>query len=445
MNKVKSVKINTHLGDELDLNLISEEYDEKKPFYTVLTGRNGSYKSTVLKEIAGYAMLGENELSDSQNVDIQIEDGRRFKVIAHSGATIDRYPLKKNNRKTVLNFNHYTYLGQKAGTNIVSRRQPYETMLSEALTEEKTIRSQSSHFNKCFHRLNLEPVIKFTLIQTPLRSILSEFPSIYDWVYASSQTSENKYHRVRLVDNELAKYLLSNFTEDNFFQFQEIRGQKIKIDFDGSIIFGLTSNNKKIIRLGLMLDLLKVQQAEIYSLYTKEGFSIYDLSTGEFNNLTSILGILFAVEKDSIVLVDEPEVSLHPQWQVEFIEIISDIFKDYEVSHVIISTHSPMIVSSVAENSLIIDLGRDGEYSEEKNSLYGASTDEILINHFGLATGRNFFVMDTLQKAVNLIESSKENTEEFKELITELKRIQTILSHNDPMIEVIEAVVNHVA
>ncbi|MFC9501992.1 ATP-binding protein, partial [Streptomyces sp. NPDC056982] len=348
MNKVKSVKINTHLSNNLDLELISEEYDEKKPFYTVITGRNGSYKSTVLKEIAGYAMLGENELSDSQSVDFHIEDLSRFKVIAHSGATIDRYPLKKNNGKSVSNFNHYTYLGQKAGTNIVSRRQPYETMLSEALTEEKTTRIHSSHFNKCFQRLNLYPGIKFTLILMPLKSRLFEYSSLYEWVYAASQNSGNEHRRSRLVDSELAKYLLYNFTKDDFNELQNIRGQRKIIDFSEEGIYNLKSGDKKIIRLGLMLDVLKVQHAEIYSLYTKEGFSLYDLSTGEFNNLTSILGILFAVEKHSIVLVDEPEVSLHPQWQVEFIEIISDIFKDYEVSHVIISTHSPMIVSSVA-------------------------------------------------------------------------------------------------
>lgn len=443
MNKVKSVNIKTHFSDNLDLNLISEKYDKSKPFYTVLTGRNGSYKSTVLKEIASYAILGENELSDSKNVDFHIEDAKQFKVIAHSGATIDRYPLKNNNGKSVLNLNHYTYLGQKAGSNIVSRRQPYETMLSEALAEEKTERIHSSHFYKCFNRLNLMPGIKFVFYLTPLRNILSEFPSLYDWVYASSQSLGDEKMRWRLVDKELAKHLLNNFTKDDFYELQNLRGQKKVIDFSKHGIYRTASGDRKTIRLGLMLDVLNVKQAEIYSLYTKKGFSLYDLSTGEFNNLTSILGLLFAVEKNSIVLVDEPEVSLHPQWQVEFIDMISDIFKDYEVSHVIISTHSPMIVSSVAENSLIIDLSRDGEYSKETNSLYGASTDEILINHFGLATGRNFFVMDTLQKAVKLIEDGKENTSDFKGLISELEKIQSLLSLNDPMIEVIKTVISY--
>ncbi|VDA75698.1 hypothetical protein BANRA_05424 [Klebsiella quasipneumoniae] len=198
-----------------------------------------------------------------------------------------------------------------------------------------------------------------------------------------------------------------------------------------------------MIRLGLLVDAFRITQAEVTSLATYETFSLYDLSTGEFNMLNSILGLGFAVEQHSIVLIDEPEVSLHPQWQVEFISIISEIFINYRVSHVIVSTHSPLIVSSVTDNCLIIDLNRDGESSEEKQSFYGASTDEILINHFGLATGRNFFVMDTLQQAVSLIENGKENTSDFRELIPELQKIQAALSENDPMIEVIKVVISH--
>lgn len=443
MNKVKSVKINTHHGENIDLNLLTEKYDEKKPFYTVITGRNGSYKSTILKEIASYAMFGANDLNDSTDVDFHIEHSSQFKVIAYSGATIDRYPLKKSNGKSLANLERYTYLGQKAGTNIISRRQPFETMLSEAFTEGKLSRIQSNHFKKCFHRLGLKAEINFSLGLMPLEKILTGFPSLYEFVQASSRASASESRQNRLIDNELAKHLLSNFSQDEFDALQNIKSKRININFSDKVRGGFISRHERIISLGLKLDNLRITQAEVYSLYTGEGFSLYDLSTGEFNSLTSILGLLFAVEKNSIVLIDEPEVSLHPQWQVEFIDITSDIFSDIGVSHVIISTHSPMIVSSVAENSLIVDFGRDGQYSKEKNSLYGASTDEILINHFGLATGRNFFVMDTLQRAVSLIESSKEDTEEFKELTTELNKIQGLLSHNDPMIEVIEAVVNY--
>ncbi|WP_221019826.1 hypothetical protein [Klebsiella variicola] len=129
MNKVQSIYLDTHSKIHLELDLMGSGYDNSRPLYTVITGRNGSYKSMILKKIAENAMMDEIEKKESAEVNFDISDSRRFKVIAYSGAAIDRYPLKKARRKSPSNTNCYTYLGQKAGANIISRRQPFETVL----------------------------------------------------------------------------------------------------------------------------------------------------------------------------------------------------------------------------------------------------------------------------------------------------------------------------
>lgn len=443
MNKVTSASLNTHQHNELNFDLIDSRLDDSRPFYTVITGENGSYKSTILKKIAETAMIDELDIIESHEVNFHIEDPDEFKVIAYSGATIDRYPLKKAGRKYSSKYNCYTYLGQKAGSNIVSRRQPFETMLSEAFSDEKTTRVKAAFFKRAFSFANLQPGITFTLMPSSLDKKLTDFRSLYSLVHYSSLNFAQEPKSRHLIDTDLANYLLNEFRENEFYEFESEYNRRFKVDFSEEGVNKLSLETRRMLRLGLLVDVFRISKADVTSSKTDEIFSLYDLSTGEFNMLNSILGLGFAAQDNAIVLIDEPEVSLHPQWQVEFIAEIREIFNDYGVSHVIISTHSPLIVSSVTDNCLIIDLSRNGEYSEERKNLYGASTDEILINHFGLATGRNFFVMDTLQKAVSLIENDKENSSEFMQIIPELKKIKAALSETDPLIEVINTVISY--
>ena len=53
--------------------------------------------------------------------------------------------------------------------------------------------------------------------------------------------------------------------------------------------------------------------------------------------------LLFKVKPDSLVLVDEPELSLHILWQQMFIRDLQDIIRlaDFDV---LIATHSPQII-----------------------------------------------------------------------------------------------------
>lgn len=68
--------------------------------------------------------------------------------------------------------------------------------------------------------------------------------------------------------------------------------------------------------------------------------SLYDLSSGEKQLLIILLTVLLQDEKPSILLLDEPEISMHLYWQYELIEIIRTLNPNCQV---IIVTHSPSI------------------------------------------------------------------------------------------------------
>lgn len=66
--------------------------------------------------------------------------------------------------------------------------------------------------------------------------------------------------------------------------------------------------------------------------------SPYQLSSGEKQLLVILLTVLVQDEQPSILIMDEPEISLHIRWQHELIEIIRTLNPNCQL---IIATHSP--------------------------------------------------------------------------------------------------------
>lgn len=69
------------------------------------------------------------------------------------------------------------------------------------------------------------------------------------------------------------------------------------------------------------------------------------LSSGEQHQIVMLYHLLFEVAPDSIVLLDEPELSLHLSWQREFMSDLIQIAKLNRFD-AIVATHSPQIVGS---------------------------------------------------------------------------------------------------
>ena len=91
---------------------------------------------------------------------------------------------------------------------------------------------------------------------------------------------------------------------------------------------------------------------------SKEGFSIRTssgdlleltrLSSGEQHLLVLVYEMLFTDKARSLILLDEPEISLHVEWQLAFLEDLQKITA--VASHqVLIATHSPQIVNDRLE------------------------------------------------------------------------------------------------
>jgi predicted ATP-binding protein involved in virulence len=67
------------------------------------------------------------------------------------------------------------------------------------------------------------------------------------------------------------------------------------------------------------------------------------LSSGEQHELVMLYQLLFKTQPDSLILIDEPEMSLHVAWQVQFLKDFLKIAKLAELD-IILATHSPEII-----------------------------------------------------------------------------------------------------
>lgn len=75
-----------------------------------------------------------------------------------------------------------------------------------------------------------------------------------------------------------------------------------------------------------------------------QSIPVSKLSSGEQNELVLFYELLFKSKPSSLILIDEPEVSLHISWQNCFIEDLKEISKLNNLE-VIIATHSPDIIA----------------------------------------------------------------------------------------------------
>jgi predicted ATP-binding protein involved in virulence len=67
------------------------------------------------------------------------------------------------------------------------------------------------------------------------------------------------------------------------------------------------------------------------------------LSSGEQHELILFYELLFKLQKNALVLIDEPEISLHVAWQEKFLGDLAEVVRLSEID-VVVATHSPEII-----------------------------------------------------------------------------------------------------
>lgn len=169
------------------------------------------------------------------------------------------------------------------------------------------------------------------------------------------------------------------------------------------------------------------------------GIHYSNMSKGEMtfvNHFSSLYEALTTPEnkdvRNIIICLDEPEESFHPEWARKYIYYLTTFLNQLKMNHhikyqVIISTHSPFIVSDVPKNNItcIKLIEKDGVYSritEKANFGFGSNLYDIIKNDFFLDSSIGAFATKEINRVLEEInELSSYNGEE-------LKRIQSFVN-----------------
>lgn len=112
---------------------------------------------------------------------------------------------------------------------------------------------------------------------------------------------------------------------------------------------------------------VQTQNGEKHVIFTKNDIDIpiESLSSGEKQIVFRGAFLLKDIQstKGRIVLIDEPEISLHPKWQIKILDFYKNLFFDEnekQTSQVLIATHSPFVVHNQnRKNDKVIVLQRN--------------------------------------------------------------------------------------
>ena len=162
----------------------------------------------------------------------------------------------------------------------------------------------------------------------------------------------------------LSKYDLSTMQEPVNFIFKEEHAKALKVYFDDFEVKYQVYEDF-INKLDLYTDIINHRLSFKTLKISKEfGISIIDenskhlkltqLSSGEKQEIVLFYDLIFGTKKDILLLIDEPEISLHITWQKKFMDDLLRII-DYKGFNVIVATHSPQIINNHWDRQ--VDLG----------------------------------------------------------------------------------------
>jgi ATP-binding protein involved in virulence-like protein len=241
----------------------------------------------------------------------------------------------------------------------------------------------------------------------------------------ASTTLVQKYRFINIVDTNLIKDIPSFIATKIITAIFQNKNEKVgdvqkKVFDEINEIFEILEINVKVEDISQ-----DGRNIPIFKNSAGEKFDINELSSGEKQLFLRTLAIKMLNPENSIILIDEPEISLHPKWQQQIVDVYKKIGKNNQI---IIATHSPHILGSVKkENIILLDRNDDGKImiktDEDLYDSYGQPTDRVLKDIMGLESTRNPKIFKLLEEVGELIDKNEYESEEFKNKYNELREM----------------------
>lgn len=176
---------------------------------------------------------------------------------------------------------------------------------------------------------------------------------------------------------------------------------------------------------------------------TNGSLTFVELSEGE-QQLLMVLGLLrFTKEDESLFLLDEPDTHLNPAWSIRYIEFLREIVGDQKTSHIIMTTHDPLVIAALERSQVRILRFNEkiGQFFSEcpENDPIKMGYPEILTSDlFGLRSIISPLILERLDEKRRLAikeDLTNEEKERLRELNLELEDFDFTNVVRDPSYE----------
>ena len=329
MIKIKKIKIeNNPILWNLDLDFTK---DDGSIYDTILfVGENGSGKSTLMDILYQFTTFENLEIAENERREIVIELSESNDGNIQNGVYKISFDLKDWNN--VWGWNYYmSHYIVKYQENDYSRHvladysHQYENFI-KAIFSDVSINFSAKVTNTTDKKIDTEILtsikssenIAQDITQTLVDIKVADNADLYDWVISNegiAPPAEEKDKRTRRFKEAFEKMF-----SDTKLAYKNVKDLKPIFE----------KNNQEI--------------------------EINRLSSGE-KQIVFRWGFLLK-DKQSIswalVLVDEPEISMHPRWQKKALDFYKNLFRDWswnQTSQLIITTHSPYVLQSYDSNT----------------------------------------------------------------------------------------------
>lgn len=150
------------------------------------------------------------------------------------------------------------------------------------------------------------------------------------------------------------------------------------------------------------LDLLNLTSCELWTGEI-QSIDIANTSSGQQQMLCAIFGLATSITPGCLALLDEPELSLHPAWQLKYVDALFKIVGSVHDAHIIVATHSPLVVQQAVLNGAdIVQMGdrTRNSFNSFNISDTSLSIEQALVDVFNTPIADSAYVSNEIFQAV---------------------------------------------
>lgn len=357
------------------------------------------------------------------------------KVIALTTTPFDKFRISRSisrmpGKRDIEVFERYTYLGLRDRTGRASPTAAIYRALEGLFEASQSTLDRKARVAGVFDFLGYKAHIEveYNLGNANIHR-LSKLAEGHHWEDVFQDESEatlnrNSYAARAYSMLKADESLFDEIRETSAMVLDRTRGRR---SFNLSADFIRSSKDNELfdrIQVLRKMNLLRMRSAKVQR---KDDGAILDLklaSSGELGIVTGFFGLASVIEEGSLIFIDEPEISLHPEWQTSYIDLLLKTFEGVKGCHFVLATHSPLILSDInPDNSTVVSL--DPSYGETPTAgdLSGKSADYLLVNAFHVAGKHNLYLKQEIIKALRLAADGEAASEEFASIVNPMKKL----------------------